>query len=261
MPRPAISFCTTCHNRAYQLKQVFAANAAIIAADPTLEWVILNYASDDDLDEFLRGQLPQVSRRIVYAHEKKSRPWHASIAKNMAHRLATGAVLMNLDCDNYIANAPEIIRAAFADGTKLLHLRSKVWNDGTFGRIAMTRKLFHALGGYDESFLPMTHQDLDLLKRAILSGLGEPAWIYHSPPGSAIFNTRRTTLKHCSRHQMTWTQMRDINRAKSARNLAAKNFVANAGTGWCRMNPVIMHGLVADRLGTRRASSGRRHRG
>jgi hypothetical protein len=254
MPRPAISFCTTCHNRAYQLKQVFAANAAVIAADPTLEWVILNYASGDDLDGFLRAQLPRMSHRIVYAHEKTSRAWHVAIAKNMAHRLATGAVLMNLDCDNYIANAPAIIRVAFAEGTKVLHLRSKVWNDGTYGRIAMTRKVFHALGGYDESFLPMTHQDQDLLKRAMLSGLGEPAWVYHSPAGSAIANTRRTTMRHCSDRQMTWTQMRDINRAKSDRNLAAKKFVANADTGWCRMNPIILRGLATDRVQARRVS-------
>jgi hypothetical protein len=53
---------------------------------------------------------------------------------------------------------------------------------------------------------------------------------------------------------MTWTQMRDINRAKSARNLAAKKFVANADTGWCRMNPIILRGLATDRVQARRVS-------
>jgi len=247
---PRNSFCTTCFNRAYQLKQVFAANAAVIAADRSLEWVILNYASEDDLDDFMQAQLPTVSRRIVYARETRKRPWHVSIAKNMAHRVATGRVLMNLDGDNLIADAAELIHVAFAEGTKLLHLWSTIPRDGTFGRIAITREAFLALGGYDESFLPMTHQDQDLMKRALASGLGEPAWRYPSPPGCAVRNTNKDSIKHCRTDGLTWNQMKQANTERSKENLKASRFVANAETGWCDMNPQLCRGELNDRAAT-----------
>ena len=251
VPRPTISFCTTCFNRAYQLKQVFAANAKVIAQDRTLEWVILNYASEDDLDEFMRRQLPAVSRRIVYARETKKWPWHASIAKNMAHRLGAGAVLMNLDGDNFIGNAAEVIRLIFAEGAKVLHLQSDTRRDGTYGRIAMAREVFHSLGGYDETFEPMAYQDCDLLIRAVASGLGEPAWRYPTPPGSAIRNSIPDKIKNCLSRGLTWQQMQRINREKSVRNLAARRFVANTKKGWCKMDPVLMRGGLRDQRARR----------
>lgn len=258
MPQPAISFCTSCYNRAYQLKQVFSTNAAAIAADPSLEWVILNYASEDDLDEFMRAQLPKVSRRIVYARETKKRPWHMSVAKNMAHRVATGRVLMNLDCDNLIANAAEIIHIAFAQGTKLLHLWSGTPRDGTFGRIVITRDAFFALGGYDESFLPMTHQDKDLIRRALATGRGEPAWHYPSPSGCAVRNTNEESIKNCAAHGLTWEQMKEANSKKGRENLAAGRFVANTETGWCKMNPRLFRGKLRDSPAPSGAKNGRK---
>lgn len=250
MPAPAISFCTCCFNRAHQLKQVFEANAAAVAADRELEWIILNYASEDDLDEFLRARLPAVSRRIVYARETTRRPWHVSIAKNMAHRLGSGAVLMNLDCDNYIGNAPEVIRILFAQGTRMLHLRSEVPMDGSYGRLALARDVFHALGGYDEELPPMGWEDNDLMARGLASGLGQPAWLYPSPPGSSIPNSQAEKVRYCSGR--SWPQLQRASRARSRRNLAAKRYIANSARGWCAMAPVIARGGSADRGPARR---------
>jgi hypothetical protein len=39
---------------------------------------------------------------------------------------------------------------------------------GTYGRIMMSRTMFHTIGGYDETFLPSGCQDTDIIKRVLL---------------------------------------------------------------------------------------------
>lgn len=243
MAKPVlISFCTTCHNRAYQLKQVFAANAEVVAAHPDVEWVIWNHSSEDDLDAYLRKRLPKASRRIRYAWEPKRRAWHASVAKNISHRLARGRYLMNLDCDNRIANAVEVIRAGLRRRSRLLHLWSGRPHDGTYGRIAVERRLFHRLRGYDEAFLPMGHQDVDLIQRAVASGWGEPA--LHASCGRkvAVQNSKAASVRHCRGLIYDWAECAERNHSVSQVNLVLGRFRANAATGWEELDPRWLQG-------------------
>ena len=52
------------------------------------------------------------------------------------------------------------------EGHFIYHGWSGKFHDGTYGRIGMFQEDFKQLGGYDESFLPMGSQDMDLLTRA-----------------------------------------------------------------------------------------------
>ena len=151
---PTISFCTTCHNRLYQLKSVFDANAAAIARNSDTDWTILNFNSEDNIDDFMFSKLRSCPPTVHYVTEASGRPWHLSVAKNIAHRLATGSVLVNLDCDNLIGDAIDVVRRFFDQGCKILHMWSGIHRDGTCGRIAVAKDVFYKLQGYDESFLP-----------------------------------------------------------------------------------------------------------
>jgi hypothetical protein len=146
-----ISFCTTCCNRAYQLKEIFEANVAIIANEPASEWIILNFSSSDDLDPFVMDRLPRLPNRIRYVRETSGYPWHSSIAQNMAHRFGQGRILVNSDSDNFFGDSISTINEHFRQGCKVLHLWSGIYRDGTFGRIGLTKELFYRVGGYDES--------------------------------------------------------------------------------------------------------------
>lgn len=218
-PGIQISFCTTCCGRTNQLKQTFAANATIVAGDVSLEWIIVNYGSKDDLHAFMMAQLPQLPARIVYAQELSGNPWHASVAKNTAHRLGSGQILMNLDCDNYIGSAAEILKNYFDNGCQALHLWSGVNRDGTGGRIALSRDLFYKVGGYDETFLPMGYQDYDLLARASASG----AAILEArcAPGMALQNDKVASIRNCKVTGLAWEDFDRLNRERSRANLAA----------------------------------------
>jgi hypothetical protein len=220
-----ISFCTTCANRFYQLEQTFESNLNIIIEHPNTQWVILNYNSKDELHEFMLKQLPFLPSRIIYARSTSNKPWHISVAKNMAHRLGSGEVLVNLDCDNFIGNAVEIISSKLTRSVQMLHLWSGTYRDGSWGRIALAKDVFYALGGYDESFYPMGYDDRDLLERAIAYGIS----VVHFPCVSkpAIQNSKEDSIKYCTIRGLNLKSYVRLNKKKSQFNIAAKYLVAN----------------------------------
>lgn len=227
-----ISFCTTCGNRLHQLQQTFEQNLAVISRTPGVEWVIVNFNSRDALHEFMLDRLPGLPANVVYARDPAERPWHMAIAKNIAHRAASGDLLVNLDCDNFIGAAADVLRDALARSVQAVHLWSGVSGDGTCGRIAVARDVFHALGGYDESFHPVGHEDLDLLKRIRARGIAVED--HPCPAGSAIMNSKEEGMQHCSAPGLTWIESRDRNKAQSNLNIAEGRIVANLGKAWGR---------------------------
>jgi glycosyltransferase involved in cell wall biosynthesis len=235
-----ISFCTTCCNRAYQLKLVFDANYELIQQNPRLEWVVVNFGSADDLDPFVQDRLPDLCDRFVYVRLTEECGWHLSVAKNLAHHSARGEILVNLDCDNFIADSPAVVERHFAKGVRVLHLWSGISHDGTCGKIAITRELFQQIGGYDESLWPMGYQDLDLLNR--VSALRVPVVQASSSTHSAIKNSKQQSIRFCSTEGMTWTDYNRLNRELSDANLAAGRLVANLPNGRRRLKTAIYHG-------------------
>ena len=225
-----ISLCTTCRNRAYQLKRVFDQNLSNILALDDVEWVILNYNSCDDLHSFMLSRLSEGKEKIVYIRERSAPSWHSSIAKNIAHRAAAGDILMNLDCDNYLDDALAIIRSKFRGKIGGLHLWSGRSGDGTYGRIAVKREYFLKVGGYDESFYPMAYQDTDLLGR--LSAMGVLIKQYSCGHRTALTNTKTDSILNCRTEGMTWRQFYSANRNQSLANLQAGNLIANVGHEW-----------------------------
>lgn len=218
-----ISFCTTVHNRLHQFQAQYAQNREVILNTGGVEWVILNYNSSDGLHEFMesQGQLPQ---KIKYVECLDGAAWHLSVAKNLAHKEGTGDILMNLDCDNLIDDAVQVIRDHFENRIDVLHLWSGTERDGTYGRVAIWSKLFHNIGGYDESFEPMGYQDKDLMHRALHYGAVTGACLCR--PGIALINTKVDSISHCNSTK-TWLQMRAANAKRSQENLKAGKLIAN----------------------------------
>jgi len=225
-----ISFCTTCCNRTSYLQEVFAENAQIIERDPALEWVIVNFGSRDGLDEFMMNRLEQINPRILYARDAHPKAWHLSIAKNLAHRLGAGDILVNLDCDNLIADAVNRIKIIFRCKVDMLHMWSGTVGDGTCGRIAVRTPTFFRLGGYDESFYPMGYQDWDLLARAHASGFS----VFRGGSSNmryAIPNTKIQSIENCQISGLSWTDYNEKNRQKSDANIKCGRLTANQ-SGW-----------------------------
>jgi hypothetical protein len=163
-------------NRRWQLERTLPENLAVLRQTPHV-LAVCDYNSADDLDELLqrfRGDVD--SGKLACFRTAEPAAFHASIAKNAAHRLGLlqrPDVVFNLDADNYLT--PEGVRMVErlfeANPERCLHNWSTDWADGSFGRIAMSARNWMRLGGYDETFWGIAWQDIDLLYRCRAAGL------------------------------------------------------------------------------------------
>jgi hypothetical protein len=152
----AIAFVTTCKNRIGHLRKTLPQN---LIDNPKSKFVVVDYNSEDDLLYWLKSEMGsyiETGRLIVYSY--RDHPvFRMAHAKCMAHRLGMmegGDILVNLDADNYAGEGFEdFIEDAFTRNPKALlwarMLRGEMTR-GISGRIAMTAKAFHKIGGYDE---------------------------------------------------------------------------------------------------------------
>ena len=185
-----ISYCTTCKGRLHHLRETLPKNLEAEKDNPDIEFVILDYTSEDGLGDWIKQNYSKeiASGRIRYARYDDGVHFKMAHAKNMAHRLATGDVLCNLDADNIISkdfskylnklfqdNPHTIltrIRLSLGDYCKTAFIKRKGVL-GLGGRIAVSRDDFIELGGYDESISGWGPDDFNFGKRAVAVGLKE----------------------------------------------------------------------------------------
>ena len=176
-----ISFCITCMNRSEHIKKTLLKNILNNINYPNVEFVLLDYNSKDDLEFWVRGNLDEYIKLGVlkYYQTREPKYFHASKAKNMAHRFATGNIVCNLDADNftgkdfayfinYVLNKkPKSI------GSCMGYTYSEKFFDnfGIGGRIFLFKKYFDLIGGYDESFNGWNYEDSDFVTRSKKFGL------------------------------------------------------------------------------------------
>jgi hypothetical protein len=172
-----IGFCTSCMNRRWQVEATLARNLATLRGTGHF-LALANYNSTDGLDEYVRENHQQDQREGTLLYFRTTTPtrFDASIAKNLAHRLAMTRgpdVLFNLDADNFVtAETLSIVVRTFAERRdRVLHQWSTSMRDGSFGRIGMAVDHWKRIGGYDETLQRMAWQDMDLLNRARAVGL------------------------------------------------------------------------------------------
>lgn len=190
-----ISFCVTCRNRLWQLKETLAHNLGHLRDEHEIS--LVDYGSTDGLGEWVwsnfRSQIE--SGRLRFFEVTNPVHWSSPRAKNLAHRIAAGDYLFNLDADNWIVAQDVALVQKAAELGVPCHQTTRVEGrpvtaivgNGTYGRIGMPRELFMDLGGYDESMLPMGGQDFNLLER--LRHLGLKIGHLPSPQKAPVQNT------------------------------------------------------------------------
>eukprot|EP00434_Breviolum_minutum_P017506 symbB.v1.2.015451.t1/scaffold1154.1/size134997/2 len=127
--------------------------------------------------------------------------WHASIAKNTVHAVAAAAeedILVNVDADN-------IAGPGFVLDVDGIH--------GSVGRIAVDRKTFVLLQGYDEDAYPTGAQDVDLWLRLGMLARQRGQRVERNPDPNltmAIPNTLEQKTQYCPGN-LSWSQMNQGN--------------------------------------------------
>ncbi len=258
---PKISYCTTCKGRAHHLMKTLPANLAAEAGNPNVEFVILDYGSEDGLGEWIQQNFANEleSGRIRYARTEQPH-FRMAHAKNMAHRVATGDILCNLDADNFIApdfsqwlgkqfaREPNAVVSAQRigrwdlikeRGARVMRgLPATMEVGGIGGRIAIRSENFYKLGGYDEKIEGWGPDDLQFCLRARDAGLAQVRIPQHEV-GAVIAHDAASRVSELSPEARRESEklIRSSTVKKFARALARRSVtyepVANDGNVGC----------------------------
>lgn len=241
-----LSFVMVLMNRKHQLEHTLLKNLEDNWEDrDVVEFILVDVNSKDGLREWLREQDLRKYLEcgyLKYYETDAMDKWHASIGKNTGVHLATGRIVVTLDCDNFTGyKGGDFVIEKFEEHDYKCVTHQFDWNpqNGNFGRIALTKKVFNQIGGYDQSLLPMGYQDWDIIKRA--EGVGCE---YVNPTDSeynqAMENEGKKELSMANQKEdfkkMGWTEMNRINKLKCFHNLYHKKYRANDGYYGIRSN-------------------------
>lgn len=162
-----VSYCTTCKNRLWQLSKTIFFNMQKINLSDDAEMILIDYQSNDGLKEFIikNFQKDLDSGKLKYFKAMHSHDYfYMSHAKNIAHCMATGEVLFNLDADNYIGIVHD----------ELLLLKEKtllvdgICKEDRGGRIGVSKVDYMAMRGYSE--ILSNYEDMDFVLRCKFNG-------------------------------------------------------------------------------------------
>ncbi len=232
-----ISFCTTCMDRLYNLKETLPKNIEDNEEYPNLEFVVLDYNSKDGLEKWIKKYMMNhiESGRLVYYRTSEPKYFSMSHSRNIAFKVATGEIVNNLDADNYTKNPPDadlkeiwpfyLNRMANERSRKIIFSKGK---RSMHGRIGFYKDEFiEELGGYDEGLLGYGHDDHDLVKRAWKLNYSMYWW------GGRYCYRLKTSRKEKSSHmERHWKITEKENIKKSAKNIELGKFKANEGQHW-----------------------------
>ncbi len=178
-----ISFYTTSMGRLHHLCQTLPQNIEDNRSYPNLEFILLDYNSQDGLEKWAEEHLaaPIKTGRLVYYKYTGRKYFDRCHARNLAARVASGDILCNIDADNFTgANFAHYINERFSHSPNIFlrpdfdgaHSRLR----DAFGRLCVRKKHFHAVEGYDEKFIDYGYEDNDICNRLERIGI-EPALI------------------------------------------------------------------------------------
>ena len=231
-----ISFCTTCMGRLYNLKETLLKNIEDNKEYSNLEFIILDYNSQDGLEEWMRDNMMEYleSGRVVYFKTTEPKYFSMAHSRNIAFKVATGEIVNNVDADNYTRDinysvdecwASYLNKMANEQSERVIFAKGK---RGMHGRIGFYKKEFiELLGGYDESLIGYGHDDHDLVKRAWKLGFTMYWW------GGKYYSRIKTSRKEKNMNmKRNWKETEKENKEKSVKNIEAGIYIANQGKCW-----------------------------
>lgn len=228
-----ISICTTCMGRVGDLKRTLLVNIADNEDYPNVEFVVLNYNSQDDMHEYMTSPAirPYIdSGKVRYLRTRIPQHFSMSHSRNVAFLNATGDIVTNVDADNFTGNG----FASYLNKLANIHSRRVIFAKGKRrinGRIGMFKDEFEFIGGYDEDLVGYGGDDHSLILRAIYSGFIVMWWA-----GSPVDFTHRLITPRdqvgINMENQDWQETECINRGITLEKLRLHEFVANKNRSW-----------------------------
>jgi glycosyltransferase involved in cell wall biosynthesis len=241
-----LSVVTTCMNRLDHLRQTLPQNMKD-SAGVSVEFVLVNYNSKDDMDRWVQINYPQeiASGLIKHVHVLNVTEYSMVHSRNVGFKAASGEVVVQVDADNYMKQgfAARCLEIAATTSGPVVMFRA---NHRLRGRLGFRRQEFiDLLGGYDESMKGYGADDRDIFERAKRLGftavkyggdLSEFLCIKH---GKSL-STENMTIKKRSTGE-------HLNKAIMEESLRLGRFKANVGRDWGSAEVIINfseHGVI-----------------
>ncbi|HEX9508903.1 MAG TPA: glycosyltransferase family A protein [Puia sp.] len=172
-----ISFCTICMNRLSHLKETLPANIRENKNYPNVEFVVLDYNSQDGMEDWMRSNMNEYIESGLLKYYKTYEPLYFNIShsKNMISLLSSGDLIAFVDADNYAGeNYVDWLAATFAEygnNTVITTLRkTHIPFRDQGGKLCCCRDLFKLVRGFDESLVGYGIDDVDLVNRLERAG-------------------------------------------------------------------------------------------
>jgi len=229
-----ISICTNCMGRTYDLKRTYVKNIVDNLDYPNVEFVLLNYNSDDDMDEWVKRYLTPYIEDGVVNYYKTTEPefYEMGHSRNVQGKLAQGDIINNVDADNYCG-------FGFADAiNKLAELQP---NDAVFckgkrmmhGRFGMYKDEFLKYGGYDEDLTGYGYDDHHLMNRVMAQPNYKMMWWTGVKDNNFMrrIKTPRNVVGKNMREKK-WKKTERANKELALSKLEKGDFISNQGRDW-----------------------------
>jgi hypothetical protein len=225
-----VSICTTCMNRLEHLRQTYVQNIEDNLDYQNVEFVLLDYNSQDGLDVWAKENLMKYIEKGVLNYYRTTEPEYYSMAhsRNVAFKLAQGDIVNNVDSDQFTRKgfATFINKIANQQDEKVIFAKSRQLLRGRLG--FYKRDFIELLGGYDEDLVGYGHDDQDLINRALELDFLLMCW--RAPFSGGIKSHRKHSTSNFEEKRWWYTEGR--NRLLSYANLIIGRFKANKGRQW-----------------------------
>jgi len=225
--------------RLRDLRLTFPTNLADNADYPHVEYVIVDYNSNDGLGSWVRDNYIDMihAGSLVYVRTDEPKFFQMTHSRNIGFKIASGDIIVNVDADNYAQNEPPAGERRIGFAEKINALAQGYTGRVIFapcrtrlrGRIGLFKRDFiEELGGYDEDLKGYGADDRSLFERARAIGYLS---IYFGTHYVVRIHTRKSEkmehmemLSHLKNEKLN----NDILRAKMDR----KEYKANVGRPW-----------------------------
>ncbi len=172
-----ISICTVCMNRLFHLKETLIRNIKDNSDCKNLEHVVLDYNSQDGLEDWVKENLFEYieNGRLVYYKTFEPVKFNMAHSKNMVTKLGSGNIICLVDADNFTGlNYANYINNIFQtqDDCFVTTIgKRKVVNPlDVYGRVCFTKTDFALVNGFDEFMRDYGFDDVDFANRLELLG-------------------------------------------------------------------------------------------
>ncbi len=162
-----VNFCTTVMNRLDHLKQTLPQN---IKDNKQAIFTILDYNSKDGLEQWIKSNFAREisSGKIDYYRESSAKDFFPAHSRNVCALATKGDIICNIDADNIIGSDIDVfLKNNIVDNMLCASpwmLKNKYTS--SHGRLALTKKTFLKIGGYNEQFIyGYGGEDNDMFKR------------------------------------------------------------------------------------------------